>query len=176
MMLESIGSTPLGRWRGGGELEELDEVAGGVQEQDLLAAGSLDDVVAEPCTGVAEAGDFGIDVVDDEVDAVPAAGARLDAIRHRPPRGAGRSTQQQPQVAAGDVGESGKKARQDFEAEELRVEGDRGFHVVDHVADVHHVTGVGHGSSLGAGVRSMNTASRNPMRVTSSAAVCWNRG
>src|SRR5262245_19096998 len=111
MMLKSIGSTPLGRRRGGGELEELDDVAGGVQEQDLLATGSLDDVVAEPCPGVAEAGDFGIDVVDDQVDAVPAAGTRLDAIRHRPPRGAGRSAEQQPQVASGVVGESGKEAR-----------------------------------------------------------------
>src|SRR5262245_44533893 len=126
MMLESIGSTPLGRWRGGGELEELDDVAGGVQEQDLPAAGSLDDVVAEPCTGVAEAGHLGIDVVDDQMDAVPAAGSWLGAIRHRPPCGAARSAEQQPQAAAGDVGESGKEARQDFEAEELRVEGDRG--------------------------------------------------
>jgi hypothetical protein len=46
-------------------------------EQDLLAAGALEDVVAEPCTGVAESGHFGIDVLDDEVDAVPAAGPGL---------------------------------------------------------------------------------------------------
>jgi hypothetical protein len=61
-------------------LEEFDDVAGGVLEQDLLTAWSFEDVVAEPCTGVAESGHFGIDVVDDEMDAVPAAGSRLGAI------------------------------------------------------------------------------------------------
>src|SRR5262245_15479813 len=104
-------------------LEELDDVAGGVLEQDLLAAGSLQDVVAEPGARVAQARDFGVDVVDDQVDAVPAAGARLGAVRHRPSRGAGRSAEQQPQVSACDVGEGGHEAGQDFEAEELRVEG-----------------------------------------------------
>src|SRR5262245_62518503 len=43
-------------WTGGGGLEELDDVAGGVLEQYLLAAGSFEDVVAEPSTGAAETG------------------------------------------------------------------------------------------------------------------------
>src|SRR5262249_44133505 len=118
-------------WTGGGGLEELDDVAGGVLEQYLLAAGSFEDVVAEPSTGAAETGHLGIDVVDDEVDAVPAARPRLGAIRHRPRRGASRSAEQQPQVPAGDVGESGSDARQNLEIEDLRVERDGGFHVVD---------------------------------------------
>src|SRR5262245_66669962 len=63
-----------------GGLEELDDVAGGVLEQDLPAAGSCEDVVAEPGPRGAEAGDFGIDVVDDEVDAVPAAGSWPGAV------------------------------------------------------------------------------------------------
>src|SRR5437016_6847403 len=60
-----------------GWLEEFDDVAGGVLEQDLLAAGSFENVVAELSTSVTEAGDVGFNVVDDEVDAVPAAGSRL---------------------------------------------------------------------------------------------------
>ena len=44
--------------------------------------------------------------------------------------------EQQAQVAALDVGERGREARQDLEAEQLGVEGDRRLDVVDHVADV----------------------------------------
>jgi hypothetical protein len=51
-------------------LEELDHVAGGVLQQDLSAAGTGDDVVAEGQAGLAESGDLGGDVADDEVDAV----------------------------------------------------------------------------------------------------------
>jgi hypothetical protein len=40
--------------------------------QDLLAAGSFDDFVAEPGPCVSQAGDFAVEVIDDEVDAVPA--------------------------------------------------------------------------------------------------------
>jgi hypothetical protein len=56
-------------------LEQLDDVARGVLEKDLGAAGSGEDVVAEGEPITAEARDLGLDVVDDEVDAVPAAGA-----------------------------------------------------------------------------------------------------
>jgi hypothetical protein len=75
-------------------LEEFDDVAGRVLEQDLPAAWSFEDVVAKRGTRGVEAGDFGIDVVHYEVNAVPAAGPRLGAIRHGPTRGAGRSTEQ----------------------------------------------------------------------------------
>ena len=44
--------------------------------------------------------------------------------------------EQQPEVAPLDVGERGRSARQELEAEQLRVEGDRLVDVVDHVADV----------------------------------------
>ncbi len=60
-----------------GGLEELDDVAGRVLEQDLLAAGSFHDVVAERRAGVAEPSDLGVDVVDDEVDPVPTSRAGL---------------------------------------------------------------------------------------------------
>ena len=130
-----------------GWLEEFDDVAGGVLKQDLSAAGSFENVVAELSTSVTETGDVGFNVVHDEVNAVPAAGSRLGAIRHRPPSGARRSAEQQPQVAAGDVGERGV-VRQNFEVEKFRVEGDGFVDVGDHVADIDHLTGFGHGFSL----------------------------
>ncbi len=57
-----------------GWLEQLNGIAGRVVEQDLRAAGSGDDVVAEVHAGLAEAFDLGREVVDDEVDAVPSPG------------------------------------------------------------------------------------------------------
>src|SRR5215831_16431078 len=106
MPLQDTDAWVSSRWVEGRGLEEFDDVAGGVLEQDLFAAWSFEDVVAEQSPGVAETGDLGIDVVDDEVDAVPAARRRLGAIRHWPRRRASRSAEQQPQVAAGDIGES----------------------------------------------------------------------
>lgn len=52
-----------------------------------LAAGSLDDVVAKPGAGVTEAGDLCAEVVDDEVDAVPAAGAIASTVPQGPQDG-----------------------------------------------------------------------------------------
>src|SRR2546428_2187819 len=81
---------------GGSGLEELDRVSGRVVEQDLRAAGSLDDIVAEAEPGGAQPGDLGLDVVDDQVDAVPAAGAGPAAVGHRPAGRAARAAQEQP--------------------------------------------------------------------------------
>src|SRR6476661_7732297 len=84
-------------------LEQLDDVPGRVEQQDLLAARTFDDVVAELRPRVAQPRDLGDDVVDVEVDAVPATRTRLFAIGHRPSRGARRAREQQTQVAAFDV-------------------------------------------------------------------------
>src|SRR5262245_56512698 len=65
-------------------LEELDRVAGGVVEHDLPAAGAADDLVPERDSFTGQAFDLGLDVVDDQVDPVPAAGPRLASVRHRP--------------------------------------------------------------------------------------------
>src|SRR6185437_16086079 len=89
----------------GGRLKELDDVARRIQEQNLLAAGPGDDVVAERRARRAQAGDFGVEVVDDQVNAVPAAGSRPGAVRHRPPRGAVRSAEQQALSEARDIRE-----------------------------------------------------------------------
>src|SRR5215203_432752 len=67
-----------------GGLEELDRVAGGIVERNLLAAGATDDVVAKREPGRAQALDLARDIVDDEVDAVPATRPGLAAVGHRP--------------------------------------------------------------------------------------------
>jgi hypothetical protein len=71
-------------------LKQLDRVASGVLEQDLLAARPADDVVAERQSGGTQPLDLGPDIFDDEVDAgssLPAAGCgrRASAARPSPP-------------------------------------------------------------------------------------------
>jgi hypothetical protein len=63
-----------------GGLEQFDEVAGRVGEQDLAPAGAGDHIVAEGQSGGAQPADLGVEVVDDEVDAVPSAGYGLSAV------------------------------------------------------------------------------------------------
>src|SRR6476620_8955995 len=89
--------------RGGGRLEQLDEVARGIDGEDLRPGRTAHDLVAEPNSLVGEAGDLAVEVVDDEVDAVPTAGARPFTIGHRPARRALWAGQQEPQVASSDI-------------------------------------------------------------------------
>jgi len=83
--------TGPGKWcSGAGGLEELDRVARGVLEQDLLAARPADDVVAEGQARGPQPLDVGRDVLDDEVDAVPslpapACGRRASVARPSSP-------------------------------------------------------------------------------------------
>jgi hypothetical protein len=83
------------RWGAGGDgLEEFDNIARGVLEQDLLAARTRDDVVAKRNTGGPKPGNLGIDVVDDKMKAAPSAGSRLGPVRLGSRRGAVRPTEQ----------------------------------------------------------------------------------
>src|SRR5258708_14669194 len=93
------------RSRGGGRLEQLDEVPCGVDGENLCAAGTGHDLVAEPNPLPGEAGDLAVEVVDDEVDAVPSTGAGSFAIRHRSAGRALRAGQQEPHVASSDIPE-----------------------------------------------------------------------
>src|SRR5262245_6689043 len=107
------------------------------------------------------------------MDAIPTPRSGLGAVSHRLSGRAGRAREQEPKVAAQHVGEDGREARDDLEVEERGVEVDSGFDVVDEVADVRELGRIGHGFSS---ARSLSTASRNSMRVSSSDAVCWNAG
>jgi hypothetical protein len=148
-----------------GVLEQLDDVAGGVLEQDLLAAGPGEDLVPERHTRGPEAVDLGRDVVDDQVDAVPHAGAGGGAVEHRLTGRAARAAEEEPQVAPHGVGEHRREVRAHLEAEVGRVEVDGGSDVVDQVADADELFDVGHGSSS-----AVRVASRKPIRMSSSAA------
>jgi hypothetical protein len=80
--------------------------------------------------------DFAGEVLDDQVDAVPAAGLGCAPVGHRSSGRAGGAAQQQTQVAPDDVGERGGGAGAQLKAEVGGVEGDGIFDVVDHVADI----------------------------------------
>src|SRR5215469_755131 len=54
-----------------GWLEELDRVTGRIVKEDLLAARTADHVAAEGHARAPQASDFGVDVVHQQVDAVP---------------------------------------------------------------------------------------------------------
>src|ERR687898_2665405 len=130
---------------GGGE--QFDEVAGRVGEQDLASARAGYDVAAEGQSGAAQALDLGIEIVNGEVDAVAASSCGVR--RCGAGAGAGRSGQQQPQRATGDVGEGGEVRGAHGEAEVSRVEIDSSLHVVDDVADAGHtVVDLSHGGVI----------------------------
>src|SRR5205823_1906550 len=119
----------------GGRLEQLDQVPRGINGENLCAAGTGHDLVAEPNPLLGEAGDLAVEVVDDEVDAVPASGARSFPIGHRPAGRALRAGQQEAQVPSSDIGE--RRTRDtDGEAEVPRVEVDAWGDVVDQIAHV----------------------------------------
>ena len=72
-----------------------------VVEEDLAAARAGDDVVAEADALSTQALDLGLDVRHDQVDAVPAAGAWLSPVGHRPARRARGAAEQQAQRTRG---------------------------------------------------------------------------
>ncbi len=101
-------NSPLAAAYVGGGLEELDNICQkGPGAGSALPPGPSTMSLRNEAPASRSAGDFGLDVFDDEVNTVPAAGPRL---RRRPAWascGAGRSAQQQPTLCASDVGEGG---------------------------------------------------------------------
>ncbi len=64
-------------------LEQLDRIAGGILDQDLLATITCYDVVAERHTSLLQRLDGGDQILDFQLDAVPAAGGRNLPVGHR---------------------------------------------------------------------------------------------
>src|SRR4051812_27761151 len=91
-----------------GWLEQLDEIARRVLEQNLLTAATGDDLVAEVRTGRVQLGDEALEIVDVELDTVPATRLWQGSVRHRlaGPTGAW-SIEQQAQIATRQGGEAG---------------------------------------------------------------------
>lgn len=77
-----------------------------------------------------------LEVIDNELDPVPAAGARLPTVRHGAPGRAGGSAKEQPKIISGNIGKCRPSLREESEAQMSRVEGDCGIDVVDHVGNV----------------------------------------
>src|SRR5258708_4452034 len=128
-----------------GRLEQLDRVAGGVVEQDLLAAPADDDVVAEAGAGLAQGRDHGFEVGDFDREPIPAAWLRHPAVGHglaaaRPAAGL---AQDQAQIAPRQHGEGGRRMHDFREAKLLAIEDDRRIDIADEVADLNG----GHDSS-----------------------------
>src|SRR5262245_53531762 len=96
---ETSGAEPSGSV-GRRRLEDLDGVARGILDEDLGAAGALDDVVPEPNAGRPQALHLGGDVVHDHLEAGPPARDGLAAVGHRSAGRAGASAQQEPEIAA----------------------------------------------------------------------------
>jgi hypothetical protein len=55
-----------------GRLKQLDEIAGGILQQNLRSARPGDDIIAELHAGGTQPRDLGRKIVDDEMNAVPA--------------------------------------------------------------------------------------------------------
>src|SRR4051794_21222839 len=86
---------------GARRLEELDEVAVGVGEQDLLPAGAADHVAVQRYAGGVESVDLAGEVVDEQVDAVAAGPVGID--RGSTSAGTAGAGQQDAERSAGDV-------------------------------------------------------------------------
>ena len=102
----NAGTSALFPWR----LEQFDRIAGRVVEQDLRAAHSGHDVVAEHRPRRTQAPDFGRQIRDLDLDAVPAAGLRPAAVRHRLrcSAGTGRAVHEKAKVAFREWRSSGR--------------------------------------------------------------------
>src|SRR5262245_32262975 len=105
-------------------LEQLHHVPRRVLAENLLAAGTRDDLVAERDASRAQVGDGLRDIAHLDDEAIPAAGFRLAAIRHRA-RG-GRAGPRDPQCES--IAREDRDVRAELllhrEAEMLRVERD----------------------------------------------------
>jgi SAM-dependent methyltransferase len=120
-------------------LEQLHGIARRVLGDDLPAARSAHDVVAESHATVMELPDERIEVGDLDREAVPAARRRHRPVRHRltAARPAARRAEHQAQVATGEHREGRGGMHHLREAQVLRVERDRGVNVVDDVPDTY---------------------------------------
>src|SRR5215472_700900 len=137
------GSGRCGPARPVGGFEQLDEVTGGVSQQNLASGGADDHIAAERQPGAAQPVDHGIEVVDYQMDAVIAAAG--DVVRGGAGTRAGGSGEQQPQGTRRDFGEGGCGAAAQGEPEMGGVEVNGRLDVVNEVADTGELVGYRHG-------------------------------
>src|SRR3954470_14995195 len=143
----SLGSVPRMR------LEELDRVAGGIVDEDLIAADTLDDLTAKAGPGRPQTLDVAGEIGHLERDPVPPARLRPAPVGERLAATAlaTRCAEQQAQVAAPQHRERRRGMHLDIEAEEVAIEADRRVDVVHDVAhaDCSHHRIVAHAAVRG---------------------------
>lgn len=129
-MVTSCGSPHGGTGYGGevdprspgrcGGLEQIDQIADGVREQNLATTRAADHIAAKGDTGVTQSGDLGVEVADDEVDTVAARAG--DVRRGGASTRTGRAGQQQSQGVTDHVGERRGEIGMQGEAEVAGIE------------------------------------------------------
>jgi len=88
-------------------LKQLNEIARWIHKQNLGSAWSRHDVIAEFHASSAQSRNLVRKIVNDKVNAVPAAGHRPFTVRHGPAGRARRPAQEQPQRPSGDIRKGG---------------------------------------------------------------------
>src|SRR5262245_45660583 len=118
-------------------LEDLHRVAVGVFELDLLAAGTLFDLVPEAKARLLQLRDAGRQIIDFKDDPVPPPRLLLAAVGQRAGPRTLRAAEPEGEVPVRDGGEgrSRWKSLVQFEAQVLRVELHRLVHVLDLIPD-----------------------------------------
>src|SRR5437763_11870921 len=105
-------------------LERLPRVPRRILDEDLPSPGPGHDLVSEREAGSLHRLDLGIQVLDNEHQAIPPSRLRLTTVRHGPCSGALRSAQPQREIAVRDDPEGGTHSALQSEAELLGVETD----------------------------------------------------
>ncbi len=118
-------------------LEQLDEVARWILEQDLLPANTLSNFVPKAAASRREPGDVGVQVLNNEVDTVPAARCLLLARGHAgATSGAGLGLSQvEVHVPERDFCERRSGMHLQSEAKMMGVEVNRGVDIVNDIAN-----------------------------------------
>src|SRR5262245_55992352 len=122
----------ISRW-----LEELDQIPGGIFQQDLPTARSLDEVVAELDSGLPEQLDFRLEPAAPDDQPIPATRFRPAAVRHglgATPRALG-GTQHELKILPLENCKVGARLSRETEAQMPGVEADRGIDIANNVSN-----------------------------------------
>jgi len=117
----------------------------------LRAARTTHDVITtELHSGSAKSCHLDFDVCNLQLDAIPTAGYRLRPVGHGSPPGVFFTAEQQSQIAPSDRSEGRGRIYIKSEAEIVRVKGDSGVHIINHVTNADRCCRcISHGSLLG---------------------------
>jgi len=117
-------------------LKQLHEIASGIHEENLGTAWSRHDVIAKFHASGAQSRNLGRKIVDDKMNAVPAARLWSFTVRHGSAGRARRAAQKQPQRPSDNIREGGGVLGKQREAEVRGVPSNRRLNVIDHVSDI----------------------------------------